>query len=74
MSKQFAAFHVSWRDARRRPLGIVANEATYGRAAADALEAKLNELAEAGWILDRVIPAAGLTPRQTSAFTIIVFK
>lgn len=74
MSKHFAAFHVSWRDAQQRPLGIVANEAAYGRAAARALEAKLNALAEEGWILDRIIPAAGLTPRQTSAFTIIVFK
>lgn len=74
MSKQFAAFHVSWRDAKRHPLGIVADEAAYSRAAARALEAKLNDLAEEGWILDRVIPASGLTPRQTSAFTIIVFK
>jgi len=74
MSKQFAAFHVSWRDAKRRPLGIVADETAYGRAAARALEAKLNELAEEGWILDRIMPASGLTARQTSAFTIIVFK
>lgn len=74
MSKQFAAFHVSWRDAKPRPLGIMADEAAYGRAAARALEAKLNQLAEQGWILDRVIPATGLTPRQTSAFTIVVFK
>jgi hypothetical protein len=74
MSKQFAAFHVSWRDANRRPLGIIADETAYGRAAAQALEAKLNELAGEGWILDRIIPASGLTPRQTSAFTVIVFK
>ena len=74
MSKQFAAFHVSWRDASRRPLGIIADETAYGRAAAQALEAKLNELAGEGWILDRIIPASGLTPRQTSAFTVIVFE
>lgn len=74
MSKQFAAFHVSWRDASRRPLGIIADETAYGRAAAQALESKLNELAGEGWILDRIIPASGLTPRQTSAFTVIVFK
>ena len=74
MSKQFAAFHVSWRDASRRPLGIIADETAYGRAAAQALEAKLNELAGEGWILDRIIPASGLTPRQSSAFTVIVFK
>lgn len=74
MSKHFAAFHVSWRDAPRRPLGIAAGEAAYGRAAAQALEAKLNALAEEGWILERIIPATGLTPKQTSAFTIIVFR
>lgn len=74
MSKQFAAFHVSWRDASRRPLGIIADEAAYARAAAQALEVKLNELAGEGWILDRIIPVSGLTPRQTSAFTIIVFR
>lgn len=74
MSKQFAAFYVSWRDAKNRPLGLFADEAAYGKAAGRALEAKLNELAQDGWILDRVIPASGLTARQVAAFTIIVFK
>lgn len=74
MSKQFASFHVSWRDAKRRPLGFLSEESDYAKAAAQALETKLNELAQEGWILDRVIPAAGLTPKQTAAFTVIVFK
>ena len=74
MSKQFASFHVSWRDAKRRPLGLFSDDSSYARAASQALEAKLNDLAQEGWILDRVIPATGLTPKQTSAFTIIVFK
>ncbi|HXI86010.1 MAG TPA: hypothetical protein VNH64_01020 [Parvularculaceae bacterium] len=74
MSKQFASFHVSWRDAKRKPLGLFADEAAYRRSAAQALEAKLNDLAQEGWILDRVIPANGITPQHTAAFTIIVFK
>lgn len=74
MSKQYATVFVGWRDARRRPFELFADEAAYGRAAARALEAKLNELAAEGWIIDRIIPAAGLTPRQTSAFTVVVFK
>lgn len=74
MAKQFAAFHVSWRDARHRPLGWFASEAAYGRAAAQALEARLNELAQEGWIVEKIIPANGLTPQQSSAFTLIVFK
>jgi hypothetical protein len=74
MAKQFASYHVSWRDARRRPLGLVAGDADYGRAAAQALEAKLNDLAQDGWIVDRILPVYGLTARQSSAFTIIAFK
>jgi hypothetical protein len=74
MSKQFASFHVSWRDAKRRPLGLFADEASYNRSAAQALEVKLNDLAQEGWILDRIIPAIGITPKQTAAFTIVVFK
>lgn len=74
MSKQFATFFISWRDAPNRPLGIAMDDAAYGRAAAQALEARLNDLAQEGWILDRVVPAFGLTPRQSSAFTIVVFK
>ncbi len=46
----------------------------FGRAAADALETRLNTLAEEGWIVDRIIPANGLTPKQCAAFTIVVFK
>ncbi len=46
----------------------------FGRAASDALEGRLNALAEEGWIIDRIIPAFGLTPRQSAAFTIIAFK
>ncbi|NWG92211.1 MAG: hypothetical protein HXY21_06835 [Parvularculaceae bacterium] len=73
MAKQYAAFHVSWRDSKKRPILFEGDEAL-GRAAADALELKLNELAEEGWIIDKVIPASGLTPRQSAAFTIIAFK
>ena len=74
MSKQFAAFHVSWRDAKIRPLGLVADERDYGRAAAAALQARLNQLADEGWIIQEVIPAGGITPRQTAAFTIVAFR
>lgn len=74
MSKQFAAFHVSWKDAKVRPLGLFADERDYGRAAAAALQARLNQLADEGWIVQDVIPAAGLTPRQTAAFTIVAFR
>jgi hypothetical protein len=73
MSKQYAAFHVSWRDSNKRPVLFAGDEAV-GRAAADALETKLNVLAEEGWIIDKVIPAFGLTPQQSAAFTIIAFK
>lgn len=74
MSKQFAAFYVSWRDSKKRPFLFEGNEADLGHAAADALEMKLNELAEGGWIVDRIVPASGVMPRQTAAFTIIAFK
>lgn len=73
MSKQYAAFHVSWRDSRKRPF-LFGAEDEFNRAAADALEMKLNALAEEGWIVDRVIPAFGLTARQSAAFTIVAFK
>lgn len=49
-------------------------EEDFGRAAADALETKLNALAEEGWIVDRIVPSTGITARQCAAFTIIVFK
>lgn len=74
MSKQFAVFHVSWRDAKRRPVGLVANERDYARAAADAMQERLNALAEEGWIIQEVLPATGLTPKQTAAFTIVAFR
>lgn len=74
MSKQFASFYVSWRDAKVRPLGLVADERDYGRAAAAALQTRLNQLADEGWIIQDVIQAGGFTPRQTAAFTIIAFR
>jgi hypothetical protein len=74
MAKQFASFHVSWRDARPRRLGLFPDDSDYARAAARALEAKLNDLAQDGWIVDRVLPATGLTARQSAAFTIIAFR
>ena len=74
MSKQFSAFHVSWRDAKVRPLGLVADERDYGRAAAAALQARLNQLADEGWIIQEIIPATGLTPRQSAGFTIVAFR
>ena len=74
MSKQFGAYFVSWRHAKRRPLGVFADEASYRRAAAEALEAKMNQLAQEGWIVDAIIPASGLTPRDSAGFTIVVFK
>ncbi|MEM8770553.1 MAG: hypothetical protein AAGD92_02780 [Pseudomonadota bacterium] len=74
MSKQFAVFHVSWRDAKRRPVGLVANERDYARAAAAAMQERLNELADEGWIIQDIIPASGLTPKQTAAFTVVAFR
>ncbi len=74
MSKQFAAFHISWRDANRRPTGLFANERDLGRAAAAALQGRLNQLSDEGWIIQEIIPAGGLTPRQTAAFTIVAFR
>ena len=74
MSKQFASFYVSWRDAEQRPFGLFANEQDFGRAAAAALQARLNQLADEGWIIQEVLPAQGLTPRQTAAFTVVAFR
>ena len=74
MSKQFASFHVTWRDAKKKPLGIFADECAYGRAAAAALQDRLNQLADEGWIIQEVIPASGITPKQTAAFTLIAFR
>lgn len=74
MSKQFAAFHVTWRDAKRRPAGLFADERDFGRAAAAALQERLNQLADEGWIIQDIIPAAGLVPKHTAAFTIVAFR
>lgn len=74
MTKQFAVFHVSWRDAKRRPVGLVANERDYARAAAAAMQERLNALADEGWIVQDIIPATGLTPKQTASFTIVAFR
>ncbi|MEO1015395.1 MAG: hypothetical protein AAFX08_09450 [Pseudomonadota bacterium] len=73
MGKQYSTHFVSWRDARN-PVDMFPNENSYGKAAAKALEAKLGELAEEGWIIDRVIAASGMTPKQCAAFTIVAFK
>ncbi|GJL95673.1 MAG: hypothetical protein DHS20C05_20780 [Hyphococcus sp.] len=74
MSKQFASFHVTWRDAKWGPIGLFANERDYGRAAAGALQERLNQLADEGWIIQDIIPATGLTPKQTAAFTVVAFR
>lgn len=74
MSKQFASFYVSWRDAKVRPIGLFADERDYGRAAAAALQMRLNQLADEGWIIQEILPAPGLAPRQTAAFTIVAFR
>lgn len=74
MSKQYVTFHVSWRDAKHSPIGLVANERDYGRAAAAALQSRLNMLAEEGWIVQEVIANPGMTVKQTAAFTIVAFR
>lgn len=74
MSKQFASFHVTWRDSKRAPVGLFANERDYGRAATAALQERLNQLADEGWIIQEIIPMAGIHPRQTAAFTIVAFR
>lgn len=74
MSKQFASFYVSWRDAESLKIGIFAKEGDYGRAAAVALQDRLNRLADEGWIIQDILPATGLTPQQNAAFTIIAFR
>ncbi len=74
MGKQFKTDFVSWRDAERRPFGWFPNEKAFARAAASALEARLNELAGDGWIIDRIIAAEGMTPEQRAGFTVVSFK
>lgn len=74
MSKQFSTYYVTWRDAKKRPIGMFADERAYGRAAAAALQDRLNELAEEGWIVQEIIPASGMTAKATAAFTLIAFR
>ena len=74
MSKQYATHFVSWRHAKRRQVGFFADETAYGVAAAEALENKLEALAEEGWIIDRIVPSAGATPQLAAGFTIVAFK
>lgn len=74
MPKQFASFYVSWRDAESFKIGIFSNEEDYGRAAAAALQERLNRLADEGWIIQDILPATGLTPKQTAAFTVVAFR
>ena len=74
MSKQFVSFYVTWRDVREGAPGLFASERDYGRAAATALQERLNALADEGWIVQDIIPAGGLTPRQTAAFTVVAFR
>ena len=74
MSKQFAAFHVTWRDAKRPSIGLMSDERDYGRAAAAALQERLNQLADEGWIIQEIIPNQGVTPKQAAAFTVVAFR
>ena len=74
MAKQFRTEFVSWRDADSPPWGLVANEADYARAAAQALEKRLGALADEGWIIDRIMPAFGLTPKLAAGYTVVAFK
>ncbi len=74
MSKQYTSVFVCWRHAKKRPLGVLANESSYGKAAAEALEARLNQLAQEGWIVDAIIPAQGFRPRECAAYTVVAFK
>jgi hypothetical protein len=74
MSKQFAAFYVSWRDAKRPVSGLFAESRDYGRAGAAALQERLNQLADEGWIIQEILPARGLTPKDTAGYTIVAFR
>lgn len=74
MSKQFATFYISWRDAKRPPFALFADNEAFSRSAAQALENRLNELADEGWIIQDVFPASGLTLKQSAGFTIVAFK
>ncbi|MEM9706143.1 MAG: hypothetical protein AAF850_08715 [Pseudomonadota bacterium] len=74
MAKQFTVFYVSWRDARNKPFALTANEQRLREAAADALEERLNTLADDGWIIDSVHAANGAVPKDTAGYTVIAFK
>ncbi len=74
MSKQFCTFHVNWRDAQHNAVGLFPDERDFGRAAAAALQERLNALADEGWIIQDIIPAAGVTPKHTAGFTIVAFR
>lgn len=74
MSKQFVSIHVTWRDAVRKPVGLFADERDYGRAAAAALQERLNDLADEGWIIQDILPAGGVLPKQVAAYTIVAFR
>ncbi len=74
MSKQYTCEFVSWRHAKKRPLGWLADESAYGRAAAEALEARLNQLAQEGWIVDTIMPAGGFRAKECAAYTVVAFK
>ncbi|MEM6413474.1 MAG: hypothetical protein AAF720_02325 [Pseudomonadota bacterium] len=74
MGKQYSTHYISWRDADRAPLGIFVNEHSYAAAACRALEKRIAELTNEGWIVDRIIPSNGLTPKQCAGYTIVAFK
>ena len=74
MSKQFAVFHISWRDAKKVPMGLFADSRGYGRAAAAALQDKLNALADEGWIVHEILPVHGFTAKETAAYTLVMFR
>ena len=74
MGKQYAVHYVSWRDHDKIFLGPFANEQNYAKSAAAALDERLAELASEGWIIDRILPATGVTVRQCAAYTIVAFK
>lgn len=74
MAKQYAVYSVSWRDAVNRPAWFTANPAEYQKSAAEALEAKLNHLAQEGWIIEKIIPCRSIHSNEATAFTIVSFK
>jgi len=55
-------------------MGLLDNDPAYGHAAAAALQERLNQLADEGWIIQEIIPSSGLTSKQTAAFTVVAFR